>query len=339
MSKTDRWASLDARAQFAVALDVARRRGASLRAAFSNVVSVGAGWRSSGADARIHSEVCLRFLVRRKWTERRSRPRKIPAEIVAYALLGQHRIRVRIPTDVSAYPRGAPHAGLNLTAGITSLKDGRAFQFGTACCIVRNVGIPAERYLLSCYHVFSPEMDDAGVPDRSCVRSVDGQMLGDLASKAQILAPNGLDAALVRIDDANFSGASVFGRFPVARATDFDIAELPHRGSLSLLCRQRAPAAAGMSSLQRVEPLAVEFQSLFPNASPFDYTHDAGRIIEFADTIQYLADVQEGDSGSALVDDGGMLYGMHFYGVGRVGFAMSAARLFDSDVFSLDIEL
>ena len=83
----------------------------------------------------------------------------------------------------------------------------------------------------------------------------------------------------------------------------------------------------------------AEFIGIIPNAIPFNYQSTAGRVYYFSDTIQYKADVRPGDSGSALVDSVGMLYGMHFYGQGNVGYAMSAPRLFDQNMFSLDITL
>lgn len=114
---------------------------------------------------------------------------------------------------------------------------------------------------------------------------------------------------------------------------------MPHQcGALHLLCRAFAPAIEDLPSSQRTEPLSVTFQSLFPNPHTF-YRQNTGRFIDFSDAIQYAGEVRAGDSGSALIDDAGMLYGMHIYGEGNVGFSMSAARIFDQDVFALDISL
>ena len=335
----DRWASLTTREQFSIALDVARRRGLKLCSIIDNVVSVGAGFRSCGTSPMPTSEVCLRFLVRRKWSDRRARAQKIPEFIAAYVVVKGRRVRVRVPTDVSAYSTGGPQAMLNLTSGVTSQRDGIDLEFGSPCCAVRNSNLPVELYLLTCHHVLDPQMAVPMAAGRGCLRSSDRLSIGGLASVADVDSSRGLDAALVRIVDPTVDVVSIWGRRPITKATDFDIEMLHERGALRLLCRELAPAADGLPASQRTEPLSVTFQSLFPNPHTFDYRQSAGRFIDFSDTIQYVGGVRAGDSGSALIDDAGMLYGMHFYGEDNVGFAMSAARIFDPDVFALDISL
>lgn len=335
----ERWSALDRRERFRIALEVARRRGREFCAAIGNVVSVGAGLRSRGESNTILDEVCLRFLVKRKWGGCRARPQKIPEYITAYPDIQGKRVRVRIPTDVSEFKDGIPHSSLDLTAGITSRQNNIDLEYGSACCLVRNTNQPAERYLLSCYHVFSPQLIEPLSGRNDCVESATDRIIGEVVSTADAYGGSRLDAALVLIDDPNVDVVSVWGKMPVAKATDFDVAMMYERGQMFLMCRSIAPAANGLSEALRTKPLVATFQSFFPNPIPFDYRSTVGRFLYFADTIQYIADVRSGDSGSALVDGAGMLYGMHFYGQGNVGFAMSAPRLFDPNVFSVDISL
>ena len=69
----DAWENLDRRDRFQIAMAVARRRGAGWVRAFDNVVSIGAGFRLAGEGEERVDEICLCFLVRRKWSTRRER--------------------------------------------------------------------------------------------------------------------------------------------------------------------------------------------------------------------------------------------------------------------------
>jgi hypothetical protein len=335
----DRWSQLGREARFAVALDVARRQGRRLMRAFPNVVSVGAGFRSRSESRNVVDEVCLRFLVRGKWKSRRARAGRIPPYIRAGAMLGRRKIVVSIPTDVSEFRGGAPHAALDLSGGITSRKRGRQIDYGASCCLVRNADSPGERYLLSCYHVFAPGLDEPP-GDIDCVASPGDRRIGPMLEVADPYArSNALDAALVLVEDGQVDALPTWGRRPISHATDFDLQSLHENARLFVHARRVAPESGGLPAATRPGPLAATFQSLFPNPTPFDYRQTAGRTVLFADTLQYVADVRPGDSGSALMDEEGKLFGMHFYGLGNVGFAFAAPRLFDPGVFPFDIVL
>lgn len=333
---SDHWLTLDVGERFKIALAVARRRGRSFVESHHNVVSVGAGFRLRGGENQIVEDVCLCFFVSRKWSDRRTRPQKIPETVAAYVIVRGRRIRVRIPTDVSELKGGRPHATLNLTEGITSRINASPMDFASACCLVRNAALPNERYLMSCYHAFSATLDRPPQNGIDCVSS-SGTLVGTDVEAADPNGSSALDAALVRVGDSSIQDMSVWGATPVAHATDFDIDSLPLRGPLFILGRRVAPAVDGLPQAVRMEPIPASFRSLITSPTSYDYGSTAGRSFVFADTIEYKAAVRPGDSGSALVDTGGILYGMHFFGRGEFGYSLAAPRLFEPGIFSLDI--
>lgn len=331
------WSDLSTVERFQIALEVARRRGHALVKAIDNVVSVGAGFRLRGSENDLVDEVCLCFLVRRKWADRRMRAQKIPEFVAAYTNVHGKRIRVLIPTDVSEFKGGEPHSALNLTSGITSRSGGSPMDLGSACCLVRNAAFPSERYLLSCYHVFSKTLDRPPQSGIDCIAG--GALIGSAIDAASAIGSAALDAALVRVDDPSITEMSVWGLAPSQRATDFDIAQLAGRGQLFVLGRQVAPAVGGLPEEVRSDPIPAFLRALIPVPTEYDYRATAGRTFVFSDTIEYKAAVRPGDSGAALVDTQGMVYGMHFFGRDGFGYSLSAPRLFDPGAFSLDIAL
>jgi hypothetical protein len=330
----DDWQDLGRGDRFQIALAVARRRGAAWVRAYDNVVSTGAGFRLSGDREERVDEICLCFLVRRKWSTLRERPQKIPSFIVARPVLRGRRLFVRIPTDVSKFKGGAPQAIQDMTRGVTSRLNGNRLDFGSTCCQVRNARIAEERYLLTCFHAFSSSLRRPPQDGLDC-EADDGTFLGPLDDTADPTGSSAVDAALVRLTNAAIDDISLWGFAPSTRATDFDLENLALRGDLFVLARQVAPAAGGLPALVRSGPLAATFTKVITSSTA--YAYGPGRSFSFADTIEYKAAVRPGDSGSALVDTAGMLYGMHFYGRGEFGYALSAPRLFDPEVFSLDI--
>lgn len=266
-------------------------------------------------------------------------PRGVPSHIGSVARVGRHRLRVDIPTDVSEFSGGSPHAFVDLTGGIVSRNAGQPVDCGASCCMVHNAAMPGERYLLTCYHVFSPSLSDAPGSALECVGPL-GSPLGQVLEVASPDAPSaGLDAALVLLDDPALDSLPTWGQGVLRRATDVDIGWLTEAGPLAICARRVAPAIDGRRAVTRTGPLPAEFHSYFPHPLPFDYRATAGRVLSIAGTLQYVSPVLPGDSGSAVLDGDGVLVGMHFFGMGNTGFAMSAPRLFDPGVFSIELEL
>jgi hypothetical protein len=244
---------------------------------------------------------------------------------------------VHIPTDVSEFAGGRPHAAIDLTEGVLSMSNGDPMEFGSACCLVRDSAIPTNRYALSCYHVFSRTLARSLPQGIDCVAN--GKTIGPVKYAARAEGRSALDAALVRVDDQTISDISVWEILVNTKAHDFDVESLPSRGPLFVLGRRVAPAVGGLAELIRSRPVPATFRALIPAPMDFDYRETAGRYFTFADTIEYVAAVRPGDSGAALVDSTGMLYGMHFFGRNQFGYALAVPRLFDPKVFRIDIEL
>jgi len=322
------WQAIPVSERMKIALAIARRRGPDLRRRYPNVLSVGAGFRSRSRVA-IADEVCLRYWVSRKL--KRWRPGLIPGEITAYVARRGRRSLVRIPTDVTEFRGGRPHR--DLTAGIVSKSGGKLIEYGSACCLVTRARTPRELYLLTCYHVMSPDMS---VPTRevSCIDCSDNSQLGVLATLANTNTPGDpVDAELISIQPG-LAPLAVWGRTAASKASDADLSTLTTATSV-LLVRQHIPPSAG-GGTPRQGPIPATFQSILPTN---DFEYPGVGTYTFQDTIEYTADVHGGDSGSALIDCNGKLYGMHFYGMGDFGYALSAPRLFESGAFPIDIWL
>lgn len=328
------WSRLEPGTQFRIALEVARKRGIALSGRYANVISVGAGFRSRREHDRPVAEVCLRFLVSRKWKRNRAGRNPIPPHIRARLRIRGKVRSVLIPTDVSEF-HGAPQKSLDLTGGITSRLRAAKLDHGTACCLVRNAQSPGERYVLTCYHVLSPSMSESP-GETDCISSADGGIIGPMLEIADPDGPSiALDAALVLVEDQTVDQTRIWSRMPMSRATDFDISALGTQSILYVHARRSTPGQPGGT---RTSPLAAYFQSVFPTF-PFDYRSTAGRYFSFPYTLQYVSNTRPGDSGAAVMDARNKLYGMHFYGEGNVGFALSAPQLFKFGVFPFDIEL
>lgn len=333
-----RWAALDLGSQFRTALAVARRRGPAWVRQFDNVVSVGAGFRLRGAQDELVREVCLCFGVARKWVDTRQRPQKIPCHVAAMAEQGGRRVRVLIPTDVATFKRGAPQAVRSLTDGLNSRRHGQPQDLAAACCLVEDAGLPGQRFLLTCYHAFVPDLRRP-LPAGMDATDDAGAAIGLLAEAASASGPRAVDAALVSVDAAGVDAVSVWGLNITQRANAFDIEDLPNRGPLWVLGRRVAPASAAGPAEVRSEPVRARFRQYIVVRTRFDYAGTAGRSFVFGEVIEYQAATRPGDSGAALVDDRGLLYGMHFYGFGGNGYAFAAPRLFDDGVFLGDLQL
>jgi Trypsin-like peptidase domain len=332
------WAALDGSSQFRAALAVARRRGPGWVRQFDNVVTVGAGFRLRGAQDELVREVCLCFGVKRKWHDTRQRMQKIPAHVAAMVERDGRRVRVLIPTDVAEFKRGAPQAASSLTGGITTRRDGQPQDLAAACCVVEDAGLSGQRFLLTCYHAFVPDLRRP-IPAGMDATDEAGAAIGLLAEAASASGLRAVDAALVSVDAAWLDTVSVWGLAITQRADAFDIEDLPNRGALWVLGRRVAPASGAGPAQTRSEPVRAQFRQVIVVRTEFDYASTAGRSFVFGEVIEYQAATRPGDSGAALVDSQGLLYGMHFYGFGGNGYAFTAPRLFDDGVFLGELRL
>lgn len=334
----DYWQQLGRTEQFQVALAIARRRGPEWVRHFGNVISVGAGFRLKGEEETIQNqEICICFVVRKKWRDRRRRTQTIPDAVTAYAYVAGKRVRVLVPTDVVETKPGAPHATLDLTDGIWSHFNGKQHFAGSACCLVRNSASAVERYLLTCYHVFSGNLQ-LPVQDGWECSTDQRNFIGPLTSVATRRGALEIDATLVRINDDDVTDIRAWNTLIDRTATISDLSRLVELNEMYVVARRVAPDTKQSAAVVRSNVLQASFTRLDPG-SQFDYSEHGGGLRTFRDTVVYKSAVRPGDSGAALVGSDGTLYGMHFYGSGPYGYALSAPSLFKPGIFALDIEL
>lgn len=327
----DQWERLSERTQFRLIRAVAQRRGPAFKKMFPNVVGIGTGYRTVGEASSIRKEFCLRFLVKRKWEDRRNRQGKIPSLIQAYWNSKGRLHRVLIPTDVSLL-YGRPHQSLDLTDGIVSFDGAQPIEYGSASCLVHRQGMPNERYLLSCYHIFVPSMTYPRPDDPFTATDGAGSSLGSLSFAAD--PSRTVDAALLQIVNQAAGEISLWGCDITRVASSSDFQYLPYKGPFTLYARRATPPT--VAGANRTAPLPVSLVGYHDIGTTFPY---GDRSFDFGGTIQYQAPVRPGDSGCPLLDSDGTLFGMHFFGNSTEGYALAAPSLFADGVFEVDIEM
>lgn len=312
-----------------IALALARRRGREIAYQYPGVLSVGAGFRLR-AGQPVAEDVCLRILVRKKRTRRSKHD--VPREILTFIPHRGGRVRVWIPTDVSELRMGRPHT--NLTDGIVTQDSNGPIEYGSACCIVKDKASPTDRYLLTCHHVVSPAMRIPGAVD--CIHCATNARIASFAPAANFPTPGiPLDAALL----ATVPGVppiDAWGHVITGKASDADLVTLTTTTPLWVLARRQVPNAPALPPRQG--PLPAAFHTVWTSRD-YAYPAPASAIFRFADTLEYTASTAPGDSGSAVIDDDGTLYGMHFFADDVSSYALSSPRLFDPDAFPIDIWL
>jgi hypothetical protein len=359
------WNSLPVRRRFAIAMRLVRRNIAALRSAYGvpgeppdqpHIVSVGVGpklsrpRRARAARARkpgkpdpslgvLHADqVCIRFIVRSKVDKALlggdRGPRPIPDSIPARATVRGRRVTVRIPTDIQADSPGRLHALMDATDGVRVVDSLNPANrcIGSFCCVVRNKKAAAERYLLTCRHVLCVALAPTGglVPtdDGQVSHRVSNAAIADHYDEADLgdgSTTYGCDAALgvMTTPDLPVIWATVPGR--VAKPLDVPSGlkvYVPRKQPTSPV--RAGPLAATGYELQFDRPIQVQ----------------PGLWVRFEAVVTYFAATEPGDSGSALIDDTGALFGMHFYESGQgVSHAIPAYILFKSGLFKIDIRL
>lgn len=155
--------------QMALIQDLLDTRADELQAAYPNVIGFGIGFRKRRNRAGLsrivkESPAHLRFLVKRKWSERRDegtkRRGRIPRYLFAsFGELGERTV-VAVPTDVEGRPqrRHVTYQGQGILAD-----DGEFSIDGALACVIRESVGQTRRYLgISCRHVLSPGGDVEG---------------------------------------------------------------------------------------------------------------------------------------------------------------------------------
>jgi hypothetical protein len=292
-----RWQKLPRNRQFLIALRLASARQALWKRRFANVQNIGAGFRTRGKDAIEYEEVVLRFVVTAK--RGRIRQGKIPKTIRVLWKFGRQRRALDVPTDVFVHHRGKLHDGF-----IGTVSDGRSFR-GSACCVCQDADQPNEpTYLLSCHHVLTGSILDANNPPRPIpgTKITRNGALAGPCTLAGDLAPGpgayAMDAAFLRLDLPT-SATAIAGYWDQVRPQRMaKLDEIPD-----------PQATLGIFSYRGMIP--ARYVGMFPN---MDVEIRPGIHVRFEYVTECEANTKEGDSGAALMDDKGVVFGVHFYG-------------------------
>ncbi len=157
--------------QLQLAHEVSVTQGPTLVGAYTNLLSVGSGYRTRrNADTGVPAlqrEPCVSFLVRRKWPTagRPGHPQALPKHLLAFANVNGQRLLCAVPTDVrprSDYGKPVPHdGGESFPFGILVRQaQADSYSAGVATCAVHRPAQPGTSYVLSCRHVLSwPAVD------------------------------------------------------------------------------------------------------------------------------------------------------------------------------------
>lgn len=305
------WLELDECTQREVLERLAKTRGARYRREFQELASVGFGYKRVKGEKL--PQLCFAFLVLCK-TEREP---QLPKFIRAVVVHRGKRRHVDVPTDVEELGKAKPHAGANAAWGVyvASQNYPQINATGAICCLVRVEG-RSELFALSCHHVLtlSSELPNGSVANDVLVADrAEHVPFGRLAACSPMKPnkPNQIDAALAVVNGDTqwvYNGASVAN---------------VERGLVE-------PRGCGIFTPRGLEPATYikTFYDLllkYPTMSPV-------RIVA---AYQFNASTLPGDSGSAVMDSNGTLYGMHFWGDPARNFSLAipAGYLFQPAAF------
>lgn len=292
------WSQLSEEQKYALARSVARRRVREWKCVLDGVVSVGAGFRTTGGTNEPTDEICLRFAVVCK--KKRVSEGRVPEHVAAYLENEEGRRRCAIPTDVDVIAPGEANTNTGLRRGVVVRKDGTPRgDIGAVCAIVEDVDSPGAWYLLSCNHVLAlpgigcdPTLDTdvfrASGPERHAA-----QKIADLLFHKSLNPGSGygMDAALAVVSRKDLISPTVQGKRPTKVAGS---GVMPHD---YMIYTPRNPLPAQFVGEQ------------FDVTVPFR----CGASVRHEHVIMSRANTVRGDSGSPLIGSDGTLFGMHYY--------------------------
>jgi hypothetical protein len=340
-----RWETLPASRQMSLASKITARRRSRWLRAYNNVFAVSAaphrtkGW---GLTFRLQPEVVIRFYVRDKIhrksahhaaPKQRSGVREIPKFINASIMSDGKKVRVAIPTDVYL-EAGTFHAGAVLPPFYGQPPKNAHRARGSACCLVVVADYPLQTFLLGCHHVF---LGSALSPTYQA-------MPGTIVEYGEALTPLGvaaysgnypkgpdgyaMDAAFLNVTNYLSALSPYFSNGRITRAAG--LGEYPAPGKTLIVLSPNGDKSGPFDNAESNFPLQSESVT--------------GQIITFTfqELISYYAPCQEGDSGSAVVDAQGVLYGMHIYGPNAqnaqngLSYAIPIARILSASTVGTD---
>ena len=314
--KSTAWDRLSERQQLKLARDVVARRRKAWMAANPNLLAISAAphrTRGRGITFRLERGVVIRFYVRDKppsrdahdFERRVGKAGEIPATIAALYRQGRQKARVAVPTDVY-HEAGCLHAGAQRFVFYGQTPDPSLWVKGSASCLLKVADFGDSQFLLGCNHVFcgsdaSPTLQ--AVPGTIVQMGDDRINLGQPACVGNFPSgPDGyaLDAALVDVSDQISALPTLLrsGRIKTLALTG----QYPLTGTQLTILSPNGEKTATYD--HPVDNITLPAQG-YKNGS-YD--------LKFRSLLSYTAPCQDGDSGSAVIDVAGTLFGMHFYG-------------------------
>lgn len=303
--------------------EVATTRAQELCRAYRNVVAVNFGYRqrrNKQGQIRIRRELCVVFVVRRKWRTSKGRPKSehLPRHLLAFGGTPMRRVLCAVPTDVEDAGRVADFKAAAGPSIEISSGDGRR-TIGQIACVVRRKGEPGARFVLSCRHVFS--LSKTAQPDIGSGLSI--ILNGGVAKIGETIAVRGPLA-----DGLAYSFDAQLGRVIDEAALKAAL------GNLNLL--DHANNQSQVSDVLWVSTSRGAARCAFvgyvgPN-TPVDYDVDGLRAIVHGQLIRFRHDgkIRLGDSGGAVTNGrvGGRFIGMLIATNSTDGVAIPAWQLF-----------
>jgi hypothetical protein len=278
-----------------------------------NDVVMGYGIAEEQTDCRPTGRLSIRFYVNRKLPKARLKAaQRIPSSLRVRTTGNRY---AEVPTDVVELRR-LPAAQRTVRAG-DSMGHFIGLQ-GTFGLAVRDAA--GDTYALTCAHVVAPHfLDPTDAPVESPM-DTDGvagpNVMGTVFSWTQLddTILNTADAALVRpANGITLSNAALNLSSPPRFSTITPAQFANVRNRPAIVQTRRGAVHAVLDSIA--------------NDLPFDFN---GRPFRFTDVASYIAGVEPGDSGSAVIDGtSGEVLGLHFAGnrVERVGFCILSSTI------------
>ncbi len=278
-----------------------------------NDIVMGYGVAEQRTDRRPTGKLAVRFYVTRKLPKSRLKSEfLIPRSLRVKTSRGRH---VDVPTDVVELDR-LPAAQRMVGAGQSM---GHVIGIrGTFGLAVKDT--TGQTYALTCAHVVAPHFldpTDAAVESPADSDGIAGpNVMGKVFkfTKFDNTKLNTADAALVKpASDVTLSNSALGLSSPprFSTLTPAQFAGMKNRAAI--VQTHRGAVSAVIDSIA--------------NDLPFDFN---GRLFRFTQIVSYLASVEPGDSGSAVVDAMSReVIGLHFAGhrANRVGFCIVASTI------------
>jgi hypothetical protein len=210
------FAKLDRATQFRLCREIADTRGQELTLAYTNLVSVGFGYKTRGragskAEAVDFRRPCVVFVVSRKWrsTGKSADPQRLPTQLFTYVGANGERVLCAVPTDVKPLTTfgkaSRPHNDLFAARpyGIAVERNGDdRTAFGVVACAIERAD-EAGLFALSCRHVYGMSLQGPEYASGCEVQSIGGQKA--IGSTVNVRGPlvseptRSFDAQLARV--------------------------------------------------------------------------------------------------------------------------------------------